>query len=430
MSRSQSVDGMSPKQSQAATSRSPHYPRTRSSRVSIATTSFSDAHEKIHKSIREHKIMQSPLTGNQFDSVPTTLTPAMRSSYVSYGIGLCAILAITIVTGIFSRAHVVAAPAIIDKQLSVPLSDLRIETTELTDNVSIDITAGKPERAVDYARGTVRIFNKEANPQTFSPKTRIADKQGKIYYLPDSETTVPAMVNDIAGTRDVLITAADPGPSYNQSSADFVFVGWKEIQSPKYLTQYGQSITEISGGFDGERPAIDSVEAERARFQLQKILQDQLSNRITKEIPSEWIIIPRSMSYRFSDVSYSIQSSTKSKATITGTVTAQIAHRYELGELVARGTIHANKDVRAITIEQRDSNPGYITAHITAERVITTDELFTLLQGKTKKELVDDSTYNGLVSGATTTLHPVWAKVFPKQKSRAIIEVQYNSIDY
>lgn len=336
-----------------------------------------------------------------------------------------AIAVLAILMAVFSRAHVTVEPLIITKDLTIDISAIRTESVTVADKASLEVMASTVSDVETYATGTVRLFNEEPTAQKLRSKTRLADPNGLIYYLPEAGPTIPAASGGVPGTIDVTVTAEKPGESYNQKATDFVFPGWKEVNSKKFTTQYGRSVSDLAGGGRGARAQVDPVELARITEQLTTAVQEKLRIRGTKEIPAEWMVIPGTETLTI-DTTPTVTTTESGKATVTlaGTMAARLVHRSQIGEMVAADSTYTSRDVFATGFANPQLSGNQLSGTVSAELAVSRDDIYKIILGANHKNIQQRIADSGLVQSAQIHLYPAWARVFPKTEDRVTIDLQ------
>lgn len=357
-------------------------------------------------------------------------TPAEPSSHITkihIGIAVVAVTAVVIASSIFGRAVITVTPKQYQLPMNVALSQLQLKDIEVTDTVVEELPASGSQAVERPATGRVTLYNTGTEAQKLSPKTRLQDKAGKIYYITSENITIPAGTATVPGTVDVDIVASVAGPEYNGDATDFTFPGWKETKSPKFTTQYARSISTIAGGYRGAEPTIDPVELERIKQVLKSRLASRLNERAMRETPNPWSVVPGSAVISEGQVTTTMIGQVKARVELSGVFSAQLVNRFELGSIAARTIPElVNRDVVAANIGglQLDTSKTQISGTVTVEPIVLAPEIERAALGKNKKELYNAFSSMPLISGAEAKLHPAWKSSVPGNSTRVEVEIR------
>ncbi|MCD8507872.1 MAG: hypothetical protein LRY42_00495 [Candidatus Pacebacteria bacterium] len=162
---------------------------------------------------------------------------------------------------------------------------LRFDFMIIEETLSEYVQAPDPQYIQERASGNITIINNELAPQRFSPETRFETPEGLIFKLGPNGVTVPARSGDTPGMLEVTVFAEDYGESYNVGLTDFVIPGWREINNPKFETQFARSVTPMTGGFDGVTYGIDPETKEALKNRMIAEATDRITKRGAAEVP-------------------------------------------------------------------------------------------------------------------------------------------------
>lgn len=161
--------------------------------------------------------------------------------------------------------------------------------------------AGK-EKVQKQAEGKIFVYNtKSTSPQRLIKNTRFESSKGLIFRIKES-IEVPGATKDAKGNMVPGSVVADvfsdgTGDQYNLSPQRFTVPGLKDTE--QYANVYGESTTQFSGGFEGEKYLIDEQELNTAQQALHIELRDTLLARLKKERPAGFVIYDNSITFAF-----------------------------------------------------------------------------------------------------------------------------------
>ncbi len=155
------------------------------------------------------------------------------------------------------------------------------------------VAATGREEVEERASGNIRIYNDHnSNPQKLIRNTRFETPDGKIYRI-DKSVVVPGKVDDRPGSVEVTVYADEPGESYNMGKTNFTIPGFKG--APQFETFYAESVTDMTGGFAGERLVVEDSVLEQERATLQASLRDELMGQVDSQKPDGFVGFPSSV---------------------------------------------------------------------------------------------------------------------------------------
>jgi hypothetical protein len=155
----------------------------------------------------------------------------------------------------------------------------------------------------EKAKGSIVIYNKaSATPQQLIANTRFEASNGKIYRIPEA-TTIPGYTKDgskiIPGSREVIVVADKPGPDYNIGLVDFTIPGFKG--SPKYITVFARSKTEMTGGFSGERATVNPDDLEKAMLKLKTEAEEKSYSILQAKLDPGSVMVKQTVGFVTTD---------------------------------------------------------------------------------------------------------------------------------
>lgn len=164
------------------------------------------------------------------------------------------------------------------------------------------VAASGKEKVSKQAEGKIFVYNtKSTAPQRLIKNTRFENKDGLIFRIKES-IVVPGASKDAKGVLVPGKIAADvfsdgTGESYNLTPQKFTVPGLKG--SDQYDSVYGESTSQFTGGFEGEKYIIDEQELQTAQQALHVELRNTLLERLKTERPAGFVIYEDSVTLVF-----------------------------------------------------------------------------------------------------------------------------------
>ncbi len=150
-------------------------------------------------------------------------------------------------------------------------------------NMSGVFKASGKERIEVKAAGTLTVYNAySSQPQTLLKSTRFESPDKKIFRLTKQVIIPGAKIVDgkiVASKIEVPVEADEAGDAYNLApSTPWHIPGFKG--SPRYEGFYAESISQMTGGFIGERAHPTTADLDVARKSLTASLRNALSGEM------------------------------------------------------------------------------------------------------------------------------------------------------
>lgn len=325
-----------------------------SKQVQRRRAAFHRAHDK-----RVHELEES------FTPAPPKYASSRRSSsgrgvwYVALFVILLLVLALTFV---FAGATVYVTPRTGTVEISGPIlaekesnTGLSFEMLSLSDEKSIEVSAGEKTYVERRAEGRVTLYNNNESSQKLLIDTRLESPDGYIYKTKIA-TEIPGKSGNNPGSIEVDVYADEAGDVYNiDKDTDLKVVGFRG--SPKYETVYAKSLTDIEGGFKGDSYAIGEESLENHKVSLRDDLRMTLLEKAKAELPKEFVMYEMTAMIDFDDVVVA-DSGTEGMATITqkGTLNAVIFNEQELTDSLVEKVVADVKENRVFIPNIEDLN--------------------------------------------------------------------------
>lgn len=276
------------------------------------------------------------------------------------------VILVIALTYVFASAEVVVTPRQGTVELTGPLVADKISRTGLTfqmmvveDVASAEVASSGETYVEKKATGTVRLFNNNPTAQKLLIDTRLTSPEGKIYKT-KTATTIPGNKivsgKSVPGTVDVGLYADEAGDSYNLAKdVDLKILGFKG--GPKYTTVYGETLTEISGGFKGQSSNISDEDLKSKTEILKDDLIKSLSEKARAQLPENFVFYEKSSMVNFDKpVIETATDGATATVKIKGTMNAVIFKESELTKALVSGVV-SDEDREKVQVSNiRDLN--------------------------------------------------------------------------
>jgi citrate lyase gamma subunit/flagellar basal body-associated protein FliL len=361
---------------------------------------------------------------------------------------LLVIIAVVAVLNSFSGAKINIYPkessATVDATLSaVNLEnrenalDLGYKIVEVSAQSQTEVTATGEEEVQTKASGTIKIFNDYTeSTQPLVKNTRFETPDGLIYRI-DQSITVPGKSGNTPGTVEAVVYADDVGEEYNQGMTTFTIPGFEG--KPQFDGFRAESVTEMTGGFDGVRKIVSEDDLNSATESLREDLRSQLRADVTSQVNNDFIVVIDDSLISFKIEENSESASDKVNVILRGSVKAIVMNAEEFSNHLAQNsltTFNASdvvsvNDPDALSIVLADVNPADLSTlsiNVTggAKFIWQTDteQLSSAIAGKNKRELKNELEEFPSIKRAEAVLRPFWKSSFPEDIDKIeIVEI-------
>jgi hypothetical protein len=223
---------------------------------------------------------------------------------VALGFGISALFVSAEVT-VTPKTKVIPINAPLTASKDRPSGEFGYQVVSVSASVNKVVPAGDSQKVEKKASGTIIVYNNASDaPQKLIANTRFESTDGKIFRVA-SPVSIPGRKTEngkkVPGSVEVVVTADQPGESYNIGLTDFTVPGLKG--DPRYTTVYARSKTTMTGGFSGEMKVVDETVEKTARTELETLLREKLKNDITSQIPVDFILFDAGVTYDIQPVS-------------------------------------------------------------------------------------------------------------------------------
>jgi len=136
------------------------------------------------------------------------------------------------------------------------------------------------------AHGFITVYN-NSKAQVWREETRFEDTNGLIFKTLKFEK-IPY------GTREVEVTAENPGEEYNILPSTFTLSALRERKDPQYSSIYGKSEKAMTGGIKQEIEIVSENDISQAIEILKQELAEKLKAQINSDVFEEKILTKES----------------------------------------------------------------------------------------------------------------------------------------
>lgn len=365
-------------------------------------------------------------------------TPA-KGGILWYFAGGLLLLFIISLASLLSRATV----SLVLEQKQLPLTQLMVplygepalnqagyKTVTATDRQTIRVPSTNQQQVTTPATGTIKIVNPTQNPITIPVGTSITSTDGKKFII-KSRIVVPKGTPEIPGTQDVLITAGEPGESYNGVRDDFTITNFPSLRA--------RSLTETTGGFSGKKSTIDESELTIAKTALiARLTSVRPEIYLGNQIP-DGFILPTTL-VNVSDPVFSVVSHEQDVEVIAErTVTGVLLEKENLTQYLEQVIIpESDRAFTRITdISQVDylntlGNPDQVritlNGSVTTQTFIDADAIKVAIAQKKRKEAVIITGGIPGVVDSSIQMRPFWLFKIPLKANHIDIKTRYTDL--
>lgn len=307
-------------------------------------------------------------------------------------------------------------------------------------NTSRKYPATGRKQVEKYASGQITVFNSySSDQQQLVEKTRFMAPDGKLFRLAKTIMVPGAKIVDgkiVASSISASIIADAPGPDYNIGPVKlFTIPGFKG--SPKYQSFYGESTSDMQGGFIGEVAYPTPDDIAKAKTDSASAIESVLNAKLFSEVPKEFKILEGSRTYKVlsqkadaeADKDGNFGILTDAKATLIAFRDNDVLELLKNKALAeANGDYEIRSQSLDYAIARADFDKGRITFPVTFKatlaRRIGAEELKAKIAGKSETELKTMIFALPGLESATISLWPFWVKHVPSSldKIRVLVD--------
>lgn len=329
---------------------------------------------------------------------------------------------------------------IYDKTLKEEVSGLGYKIMKIEKEATVNVEASGTEEVSEKASGTIKIINNYSEKeQKLVENTRFETEKGLVYRISES-VTVPGYTENngqiTPGEVEAQVFADETGEKYNIGNTKFTIPGFKGF--PQYEKMYAESVTDITGGFVGEKKVVSESDKEVALENLKKNIQSQIQEE-KNNTSDEFVIVFKSDETNYSKLTENdIKDGVQLK--LIGSIDAYVFPVKEIARYVANietpnssegEVIISNKDeinfsIKEVLVEGLDGEGVpveklEVDGELKLEWIIDTDSIISQITGKNKSELTNIISGNKNIVKAESKIKPMWRNTFPKESKIEVI---------
>lgn len=355
-------------------------------------------------------------------------------------------------SALFVSAEVSVTPKIKTIPINAPLTaskdrpsgEFGYQVVSVSASLEKTVPAGASQKVDKKASGTIVIYNNASDePQKLIANTRFETTDGKVFRI-SAPVSIPGRKTEngkkVPGSVEAVVTADQPGESYNINLTDFTIPGLKG--DPRYTTLYARSKTVMSGGFSGEMKVVEASLEKSTQAELETALKVKLKNDIISQIPVDFILFADGVSYDIQAISQKNTDKTdEASLELKGSAHAVIFDK----ALLSKAIVDLYKDLvntagQTLSVTNLSNLTFILSAHNKISQTMTTPITFTLTGDATFEWLFDESMLKNDLLGIKKTdmssllqakypsiesakvkIRPVWKRSFPVDPTEVII---------
>lgn len=354
---------------------------------------------------------------------------------------------------IFASASVNVTPKSqeveVDVEIPVAMESVsggvRYEVVKSTKSKTVTVAAAGEEAAELRASGKIVIYNDfSTEPQRLVTRTRFESPEGLIYRIQEGVVVPGKQVgggSETPGSVEVEVFADEAGEKYNIKKTDFTIPGFKN-DTARYSKFYARSLTDMTGGFVGNRKTVSSDQKEAAFRTMDEELKIELEKDLKTKIPEGLVLLPQGVLYESRELAPK-ESSSAVEIGKEMTAYALMLSAKELSDAITGKYIAQSEewqnikptvlDFSLLNVESLPSgvqSGENMTLHLVGRAKIVADidknAIKQQLLGAPREStagLVDET--NG-ISKITTVIRPAWKTSFPSNPLRIYVETMPN----
>lgn len=301
-----------------------------------------------------------------------------------------------------------------------------------------DVTS--EQKVEKKARGSIVIYNNASTQvQKLVATTRFQTPEGLIFRLV-SPAVVPGKTTKdgktTPGSVEVVVEADKAGVEYNIGLKDFTVPGLKS-DPVKYKEIYAKSKTEMTGGFSGMQKVITKEVLTKTEEEMDNNLRDLLSKDIITQMPGDYVLYKKSMSFKFDPVVISTNSNgtvvLKKKAVTSAIIfNRSILTKTILDKVFPDAGDNVIKITNLDSLDFSYSDPGFqingstsitflLKGDANLEWIFDENSLKNDLLGLSKKSANTVMTSYPSIKEAWITTRPFWNSTIPKDSNKVTV---------
>ncbi len=350
--------------------------------------------------------------------------------YIAVGIFLLALM--FAISALFKSAKISITPKEETKELSdtftakkdITTGSLGYQVVTTVKDLDKTVEATGEQNVEKKAQGKIVIYNNTSAPQKLVATTRFQTTEGLVFRIVNPVTVPAKFIKDgksVAGSIEASVIADKAGPDYNIGLKDFTIPGFKG--DPKYTLIYGRSKVDMTGGFSGMQKVVSKEVMAAADAQLESDLRAALARNITSQIPENFVLYEKTITYKFEPTTQVNTSTGNAVLRKRGTTTAVIFDKGILSRAIIGKVLPAESNSVIKITNLGDLNFAY-AGDATVDPNTQTSITFTLKgtpnfvwvfdENKLKTDLLGLSKKNAqIVIGTYGTIKEAWVETYP-----------------
>ena len=333
------------------------------------------------------------------------------------------------------------APLLVDQKLTIATNTASVPNavpgTVFSQQVQIQGTSPVTHTEIigTTAKGTVRIVNKTFDVQKIKERSRLATKDGAIFYLL-TPAIVPASSGSSVSSITVQVEAADAGEKGNLTPQRLDFAA---LDDSAKAVEYGQVETPLTGGNGQQVKVVADSDIDAAHDAAKAQAKAQVEQAAHAQLQSGWSLLDESWDVQLSNFTPAQKTGDKAdNITFTANATARVfayqdsalatvlqtalSQHLDQNTTLFPGPLSFTKSVDAV---DWDKGVASVTARVTHTTIpnISIDTLRDKLVGRSRD---DATTYLQNLPGvqsATIKLWPFWVQGIPTIGQRITIAI-------
>mgnify|MGYP001562349724 CR=1 FL=1 len=290
------------------------------------------------------------------------------------------------------------------------------------------------------ASGIIKIYNKISPSETLALKkgTHFLSDSGK-YFVTLEKITIPAGNKNSPGSIDAKVQAKEAGEDYNIKASTFSVP--KLYGTSYYYSIWGESKSDMTGGYTGKVKKVTKEDIETAKDVLTKKLLSQAEDSMKNKLSASDVLLdgailrevidansdvgPDSIADKFNESArVKVSALVFKKQDIEEFVKADILSNLSEENILLENSLNLNYGPDIIDIKNRKESINLAISAKTYSK-INKDDLVDLLSRKSSDQIKEiiDSKYGDNISQIKTNFWPFWVQKAPKDKSRIKINL-------
>jgi hypothetical protein len=312
------------------------------------------------------------------------------------------------------------------------------EVIKSTKSKTATVQATGEEAVEERASGKIIIYNNySSEPQRLVTRTRFENPDGLIYRIQEG-VVVPGKTAGNPGSIEVEVFADEAGEKYNIKKTDFTIPGFKN-DAGRYEGFYARSVTDMEGGFIGNRKTVVPSEKESVLGRLNSELQVEIKKDVETKVPEGLVLLPGATVYEERELAPK-ESSSSIEIGSEITAYAILMNTYELSSIIANEYVSGSDEwqgINPIVTDFSSLNTSFegslkggedLVLHITGAVKISADideeAIKQLLLGTPRENAANIVEEVAGISRITTILRPVWKQSFPSNPLKIKVQIE------